>query len=231
MELVQLLGLQGPWQCRVCRDPGSLRRRSHGTYRLFPASGSWRSETFWLVLLCCSACQALKCLPWLGSFLSWCTRYLKGSPAGVLLCCSLHQVRKRPPSLGLPQLVSGWCRHVGREATVTAPPLAMTHSIALPPQLSGIPPKAFPPQSPPWRPLKWSPHSQQQTLPWDCSPVYMLQLPAPTHSGRLVSLSREGRGCHKGCLCGSHSIQTVIDQLLHSPSASTVPKYCPAVGI
>ena len=89
----------------------------------------------------------------------------------------------------------------------------------------------FPPQSPPWRPVKLFPHSQQQTLPWDCSPVYRLQLPAATHSRRLVSLSREGRGCPKDCLCGSHSIQTVIDQLLHSPAASTVPTYCPAVRI
>lgn len=106
-------------------------------------------------------------------------------------------------------------------------PLSMTQQY----RLSSTAVWPFPPQSPPWRPLKLSPHSQQQTLPWDCSPVYMLQLPAATHSKRLVSLSREGGAAPKDCLCGSLSIQTVIDQLLHSPIASTVPKYCPAVGI
>ena len=35
-----------------------------------------------------------------------------------------------------------------------------------------------------------SPSSQQQTLPWDCSTIPMLQLPAAVLSSRLVFLSR-----------------------------------------
>ena len=42
--------------------------------------------------------------------------------------------------------------------------------------------RRFPPQSPPSRPLGMSPHSQQQTSPWDCSTIPKLQLPAAVPS-------------------------------------------------
>lgn len=89
----------------------------------------------------------------------------------------------------------------------------------------------FPPQSPPWRPLKLFPHSQQQTLPWDCSQSIGSSSQLPHIQRTCVLVQGRERGCPKDCLCGSHSIQTVIDQLLHSPAASTVPTYCPAVRI
>ena len=47
----------------------------------------------------------------------------------------------------------------------------------------------FPLQSPPSCPLRLSPCSQQQTSPWYCSPVPMLQLPAAALSRGLASLS------------------------------------------
>ena len=51
----------------------------------------------------------------------------------------------------------------------------------------------FPPGSPPSCPLWPSPHSQQQTLPWDCSSIPILQLLAGMHSRRLASLPRTCR--------------------------------------
>ena len=47
----------------------------------------------------------------------------------------------------------------------------------------------FPPQSPPSRPLGPTPHSQQQTSPWDCSTIPTLQLPGAVPSGKHTSLS------------------------------------------
>ena len=45
MKVVQLLGLQGPWQCQVCKDTDCLHRRSYGPIRVFFwASCSWQSE-------------------------------------------------------------------------------------------------------------------------------------------------------------------------------------------
>ena len=43
----------------------------------------------------------------------------------------------------------------------------------------------FPPQSPPSHLLDPSPHSQQQTMPWDYSPVPMVQLQLPCVPGHL----------------------------------------------
>ena len=38
---------------------------------------------------------------------------------------------------------------------------------------------------------------------------------------RIISIHAQGtEGCRKDCLCGSHSIQTVTDQLLYSPTVS-----------
>ena len=48
----------------------------------------------------------------------------------------------------------------------------------------------FPPQSPPSHLLSLSLHSQQQPLPWDCSTIPKLQLPATAPSGGPISLSR-----------------------------------------
>ena len=50
--------------------------------------------------------------------------------------------------------------------------------------------KHFPYQSPPSCPLDPSLHSQQKPLPWDCSTIPKLQLPATAPSMRLGSLSR-----------------------------------------
>ena len=45
MKEVQLLGLQGPWQCQVCRDTDCLPCKSYGPIRVFfRASCSWQSE-------------------------------------------------------------------------------------------------------------------------------------------------------------------------------------------
>ena len=148
MELVQLLGLQGPWQCRVCRDPGGLRRRSHGTYRLLPASGSWRSQRLsgWSF----SAAQLARHLnasPDWGPFSLAVPGTSRAPPAGLLLYCyCIRYGRGHPPWVFRSWSVAG--AGTWGEATVAAPPLAVTHSIALPPQQSGVPPKAFP-QSPP----------------------------------------------------------------------------------
>ena len=46
----------------------------------------------------------------------------------------------------------------------------------------------FPPRSPPSQPLNLSLCSQQLPLPWDCSTVPQLQLPAPVPSGRAPAL-------------------------------------------
>ena len=46
MEVVQLLGLQGPWQCQVYPDTDCLCHSSYGPTRVFfQASCSWRSES------------------------------------------------------------------------------------------------------------------------------------------------------------------------------------------
>ena len=58
--------------------------------------------------------------------------------------------------------------------------------ISQPPWLSGFPLRHFPPQSLPSCPLRLSPHSPQQTSPWDCFPVPMLQLPDSAHYMGLV---------------------------------------------
>ena len=48
----------------------------------------------------------------------------------------------------------------------------------------------FPPQSPPSHPLSPSLHSQQQLLPWGCSIIPKLQLPAAAPSRGPAFLSR-----------------------------------------
>ena len=70
MNMAQLLGLQGPWQCKVFRDMVCLHRRSYGPIRvLFWASCSWWSEgLFGQSFSIALPIQALRWLPCLGSF-------------------------------------------------------------------------------------------------------------------------------------------------------------------
>ncbi|KAM9682794.1 protein SLX4IP [Dama dama] len=80
---------------------------------------------------------------------------------------------------------------MGREAMVMAPP--PTRDSAVSPCFRGCRAflhRHFPPQSPPSHPLDPSFHSQQQQLlPWDCSTIPKLQLPATAPSRGPVSLS------------------------------------------
>ena len=56
MEVMQLLGSQGPWQSQACRDTDCLSHRSYDPIRVF--SNLWQlaiRRPFWLVPLCCLA--------------------------------------------------------------------------------------------------------------------------------------------------------------------------------
>ena len=70
VKAVQLLGLQGPWRCQVCRDMDCHCCRSHGPIRAFcRASCSWPSEgLFGQSSSEAPPIQALRGLPCLGSF-------------------------------------------------------------------------------------------------------------------------------------------------------------------
>ena len=88
-----------------------------------------------------------------------------------------------------------------REATVMAPP--PTCDSAVLPCFQGCLAflhRHFPPQSPPSHPLGPSLRSQQQPLPWDCSTIPKLQLPAAASvRGTCVPLWGV-YGCGKHCL-------------------------------
>ena len=102
-------------------------------------SGIWR-DTLPGVLLCCSACQAHRGPPRLGSYsVDRHARHLNVHPGWVLLCSSVCQVFDGPASLlfSCPMLACG-----EREAMVTAPP--PVHDSALLSWLPGCPPQAFP---------------------------------------------------------------------------------------
>ena len=73
-------------------------------------------------------------------------------------------------------------------------------SIPLLPWLPGFPPQAFPPLSPPSHPLDPSLHTQHQPLPWDCSTIPKLELPASAPSRRPEFLPGGMYGCGKDCL-------------------------------
>ena len=99
---------------------------------------------------------------------------------GILLYCSVHQALKMvltlvPSSIvQLPELVFG-----EREAAVMASSLVCDSAVL--PCLCGclaFLPWHFPPQSPPSSSLGSSPCRWQQTSPWDCSPIRIIQLPA-----------------------------------------------------
>ena len=64
--------------------------------------------------------------------------------------------------------------------------------------------------------LRLSSCSQQQFQPWDFSPILTLQPPAPMHTGGHMSLFVVCRAAAQ-IFSGSHSIQTIRDQLLHQP--------------
>ena len=136
MKVVQLLGLWGPWWCQVCKDRDCLCRRSYDPIRVFfRASCSWQSEgpfgqSFCVtppiqalkraslpgVLLCCSAHQAYRGAPWVGSYsVVQCVRHLMGQ------------------SLYWPAANAGMWRE--REAMVMAPP--STHDSAVSPCFHG----------------------------------------------------------------------------------------------
>ena len=69
MKVAQLLGLQGPWQCRVSRDTDCLHPRGYGPIRVFfQASCSWQSEgLFGQSFSVALPIQALRGLPYLAS--------------------------------------------------------------------------------------------------------------------------------------------------------------------
>ena len=139
------------------------------------------------VLLCCSEHQAHR-----------------GPPlARVLLCRSVHQALKGALWVGFYSVVQCVKRLMDqpvycsllmlacgeREAMVMAPP--PTHDSAVSPCSHGCLAflhQHFPPQSPPSHPLNPSLRSQQP-LPWDCSTVPKLQLPAavPSRGGAFLS--------------------------------------------
>jgi len=81
VKVAQLLGLQGPWQCQVCRDMHCLHCRSSGHIKVFfPASYSWRSEgLFGQSFSTAPLMQVLRRLPSVDSFSAvWCVRHLEG---------------------------------------------------------------------------------------------------------------------------------------------------------
>ena len=82
-----------------------------------------------------------------------------------------------------------------------APP--PTHDSAVSPCFHGCPAflhRHFAPQSPPSHPLDPSLHTQHQPLPWDCSTIPKLQLPASAPSRRPAFLPGGMYGCCKDCL-------------------------------
>ena len=93
--------------------------------------------------------------------------------------------------MGQPLYCSAANAGVWREAMVMAPP--PTHDSAVSPCFHGCLAflhRHFPPLSPPPHPLNLSLHSKQRPLPWDCSTISKLQLPATVPSRGPVSLSR-----------------------------------------
>ena len=128
----------------------------------------------WLVLLCCLVHQALKWPPWLGSFsFALHVRCLKSQPLWSLFLLFSCQC---------------WCVRRERLQWWLHPPM---HDSAVSPCLHGclvFLHSHFPLKSPPSCPLRLSPCSQQQTSPWYCSPIPMLQLPAAALSRGLASL-------------------------------------------
>ena len=178
VKVAQLLGLRGPWRCQACRDTDCLCCRSHGPIRVFFwASCTWRSEGLFGqsfststpiralrglpclgVLFCCSARQAHRGPPWLGSCSAvQCFRCLMGQPlycSAAMLACGERGAKVMAPSPTCDSAVLP-CFHAARLSS------------------TGI----SQPQSPPSHPLNLSLSSQQEASPWDCSTVPKLQFP------------------------------------------------------
>ena len=121
------------------------------------------------VLLCTLAHQTLNGAPWMGSYsVVQCIRCLMGQP---LYCSAADD--------GL------WGERGYSDGST------LMHDSAVSPCFHGCPAflhRHFPPQSPPSHPLDLSLCSQQQPLPWDCSTIPKLQLPAAAPSRGSTSL-------------------------------------------
>ena len=151
----------------------------------------------WLVLFCYLAWQAFKGPTWLRSFsVAWSIRKLMPPPTPTLLgnfSIAWHVKHLKGHSLwGLSLLVSAgmWG---DRGYSDGSTPCAWFSIIALCLWLFWFLPTHSPSWSPPSCPLGPSSQSQQQTSPWDCSPIPMLELPAPAHSRVFTSLFRVHR--------------------------------------
>ena len=71
--------------------------------------------------------------------------------------------------------------------------------------IRSIPCSRFPPS----QPISLTPHSQQESSPWDHSTIPMA--PAPSFHAHQWTYNpvRGMKGCSMACLCGSHPVQTV----------------------
>ena len=181
---------------------------SAGARALLQSSSSlWQlafKRPLWLALLCCLAQQALKGLHWLG----------------FLLCCSVPQTLKGWPSLesfSIGQLPALACE--GEKLQWWFCPLHMTQqyrfaSVATQHCSKGI------------RHHDLLPHVLLGCLPTvNSNPHPGIALQSLCSSSQPLCVSGDlgpwpgYMGLQQG-LSGSHSIQTVTDQLLHSPTAS-----------
>ena len=171
MNVVQLAGSWGPWKCHVYRNTNCLNHRNYGPIRVFLASVSWWSKgLFDLSFSVFPPIQALKGLPWLGFFsVVWHIRHFKGTASIVQL-----------PVLAV------W----GEKLQCWLYPLHVTLQYCLDSMAAWFSSTGISHYSLlPHVPLGHF-HSQQQTSPWDCSTIPMLQLPATVPSRGPVSLSR-----------------------------------------
>ena len=190
VKVEQLLDLQGPWRCQACRETDCLCCRSNGPIRVFfQASCSWQSEgLFGQSFSVPLPIQALRGLPCLRSFSRSGHQALQGAPwvgfYSVVQCITLFDGPASLLFIQLPMLACG-----ETEAMVTAPP--PTRDSAVSSCFHGCPAflhRRFPPQFPPSHPRNLSLRSQQQPLPWDCSRIPKLQLPAAVASRGFASL-------------------------------------------
>ena len=180
MKVVQLLGLQGPWQHQVCRDTDCLRHRSYGPIRVFfRASCSWPSEgLFGQSFSIALPIWALRGLPHLGPFsVVWCIRHIEASP----WLGSYSVVQSVRYLMGHPLYCSAaWCWRWGeRGYGGGSTPCAWLSSIALLPCLPGFAPQAFPTTisslTSPWS------ISLQSTAALALGLLHNPQTPAPSH--------------------------------------------------
>ena len=163
------------------------------------------------VLLCGSACQALKGARWVGSYsVVQCIRHLMGQP----LYCSAANV--------------GVWRERGYDGST---PYGGLSSIPLLPWLPGFPPQAFPPLSPPSHPLDPSLHSQQQPSLWDCPTIPKLQLPAAAPSRGPAPLPGVCTAVARTVIFIPFRLPQISCFTLSLKSFSSDSDNCPAVGM